>query len=110
MFPKLVAPFVNKAITAGAGGTTGGAIGTIGGPLGSAIGAGIGIGAGLGVDWLINEGIELVNRGDFVADAQGAVQATRNEWQDSIQQGLLSSIDVWFVDTIQLLPQYSQTP
>ena len=42
--------------------------------------------------WLINEGIELVNRGDFVTDAQSAVQATRNEWQDSIQQGLLSSM------------------
>jgi len=108
LFPKLIAPFASKAISAGAGGTAGGAVGTLGGPIGMVAGAGLGIGTGLGVDWLINEGIELVNREDFVADTQAALSTTRNEWEAVLGQSLNQVVDVWFTDTQQLLPAFEQ--
>jgi Na+-translocating ferredoxin:NAD+ oxidoreductase RnfG subunit len=96
---KLSAPFVSKAVSASAGG----AAGAVGGPLGTGIGAGI----GLAVDYLINEGLELAQRDDFIVDANDALDATRSEWESQFAASLRDSVDVWINDSIQLLPQYA---
>lgn len=108
LFPKLIAPLVSRTATVSTSGVTGGGLGTLGGPVGSVAGAGIGIGAGITVDWLINEGIEIVNRDTFITDAQTALQTTQTEWKSVLSQSLQQVIDVWFTDTLQLLAQYEQ--
>ena len=98
VFAKLSAPFVSKAVAAG----TGGAVGTLGGPLGSLLG----VAGGLGVDYLLNEGVELAQRENFVADVTDALNATQAEWESEMQQALAQAIEVWFNDSIQLVPRY----
>ena len=100
LFAKLGAPFVTKAVAVGAGG----AAGALGGPIGVAIGAGI----GLGVDYLISEGVELVQRDKFLSDVKEALDTTQHAWQKDIQKSLHHAIDVWFEDTIQLLAKYEE--
>ena len=95
---KLSAPFVSKAVLAGSGG----AVGSVGGPLGTVAG----IGVGLAVDYLINEGVELTQRTDFTADVKEAVAATQKEWETLFQREISKAIDIWFDDTLHLLPQY----
>ena len=108
LFPKLVTPFVNKGLSAAAGGTTGGGLGSLGGPLGAILGTATGIGAGLGLDMLVNEGVELMNRDEFLVDTRNAISATRTEWEEVLAQSSTEAVDVWFTDTLQLLPQYDQ--
>ncbi len=98
IFAKLSAPFVSKAILAGAGG----AAGTLAGPVGTIVGA---LG-GLGIDYLINEGVELTQRESFVNDVKDALSATQTEWEKQIETALDKAIDIWMNDTIQLLPRY----
>lgn len=98
LFAKLSAPFVSKAVLVSAGG----AVGTLGGPIGMAIGA---LG-GLGVDYAINEGMELTQRGTFVTDVNEALATMQKEWEKQIQQSLQEAINIWMDDTIQLLPRY----
>jgi hypothetical protein len=98
VFSKLSAPFVTKAVAAG----TGGAAGLLGGPVGSLVG----IAGGLGVDYLLNEGVELTQRENFIADVNDALDATQSEWEAAMQQAQAEAIDVWFNDSIQLVPRY----
>ncbi|MDM8557308.1 hypothetical protein [Candidatus Parabeggiatoa sp. HSG14] len=98
IFAKLSAPFVSKAVLAGAGG----AAGTLGGPVGVAVGA---IG-GLGIDYLINEGMELTQRDTFMTDVAEALATTQQEWEKQMQQSLHEAVNIWMDDTIQLLPRY----
>jgi hypothetical protein len=98
IFAKLSAPFVSKAVLAGAGG----AAGTLAGPVGTVVGA---LG-GLGIDYLINEGVELTQRESFVNDVKDALSATQTEWEKQIETSLDKAIDIWMNDTIQLLPRY----
>ena len=108
LFPKLVAPFANKAIVATTSGVSSGGIGTLGGPVGTVVGAAAGIGTGLAIDALINEGIEFANRDEFVADTRAALATTRTEWEEALHQSLVQAVDVWFTDTVQLLPKYQE--
>ncbi|MCP4695497.1 MAG: hypothetical protein GY862_01420 [Gammaproteobacteria bacterium] len=97
---KLGAPFVSKAVLAGGGG----AAGSLGGPAGVAIG----IAVGLGIDYLISEGVETMQRDDFTADVNDALDATQTEWENLLRRSLHGALDVWFEDTIQLLPRYDE--
>jgi hypothetical protein len=98
---KLSAPFVSKAVLAGAGG----AVGTLGGPLGTAIGA---LG-GLGIDYMLNEGMELTQRETFITDITQALNTTQAQWEKEMSQSLNEVINIWMEDTIQLLPRYEKT-
>jgi hypothetical protein len=98
IFAKLAAPFVSKAVLAGAGG----AVGTLGGPIGTFIGA---IG-GLGIDFAINQGVELSQRDTFITDVSEALTITQKEWNKQMLQSLRIAIHIWIDDTIQLLPRY----
>jgi chloramphenicol O-acetyltransferase len=98
IFAKLAAPFVSKAVLAGAGG----AVGTLGGPIGTAIGA---LG-GLGIDFAINQGVELSQRDTFITDVDEALTVTQKEWNKQMLQSLRVAINIWIDDTIQLLPRY----
>ena len=103
---RLSLPFVERALLLVTGGTAGGASGSLGGPLGAAAGVVIGAGAGLAVDWLIQEGIELLARENFEAEIQTALASTRREWQGKLLPPLLGAVDAWVDDTIQLLPRF----
>ncbi len=100
LFTKLGAPFVTKAVAVGAGG----AAGALGGPVGVAIGAGV----GLGIDYLISEGVELVQREKFLGDVKEALDTTQQAWQRDIQKSFHQAIDIWFEDSIQLLAKYEE--
>ncbi len=98
LFAKLAAPFASKAALAAGGG----ALGSLGGPVGTAVGAG----TGLGIDYLINEGVELVQRESLEAELEAALAATQREWQLAFEQSLGEAIGVWFGDTLQLLVRF----
>ena len=98
LFSKLSAPFVSKAALAGAGG----AVGSVGGPIGATLGT---LG-GISIDYLINEGIELTQRENFVKDVQDALSSTQKEWETEMLKSLQQTIRIWINDTIQLLPRY----
>jgi hypothetical protein len=98
LFAKLAAPFASKAALAAGGG----ALGSLGGPVGTTVGAG----AGLGVDYLINEGVELVQREALEAELEAALAATQREWRLGFEQSLGQAIGVWFGDTLQLLVRF----
>ncbi|MDG4554395.1 MAG: hypothetical protein P9E24_09145 [Candidatus Competibacter sp.] len=103
---RLSLPFVERALLLVTGGAAGGTGGSLGGPLGAAAGVVIGAGAGLAVDWLIQEGIELLARDNFEAEIQAALASTQREWQGKLLPPLLGAVDAWVDDTIQLLPQF----
>ncbi len=104
LIAKLASPFVAKGVSAAAAAGAGGAAGAIGGPLGAVIGAGI----GLGVDAAVNEGVELIQRDQFVADTRDALQATRDAWIKRMRAALHQAIDVWYGDGEQLLARYGE--
>lgn len=94
---KLTAPFVSKAMaTAG-----GAAAGSIAGPVGTAMGAAI----GLGVDYLVNAGIELVNREELIKDVKLVVEATKADYQRILEEELHRATRVWVEDAVHLLPR-----
>jgi hypothetical protein len=101
LLSKLASPFASKAIIIGGSG----AVGSIGGP----VGAGIGAGVGLGLDYLINEGVEVMQREEFIKDVNEAITATQTEWEIVMQQSLQQAIEVLINDAIQLLPSYEQS-
>ncbi len=103
---RLSLPFVERALLLVTGGTAGGASGSLGGPLGAAAGVVIGAGAGLAMDWLIQEGIELLARDSFETEIQAALASTQQEWQGKLLPPLLGAVDAWMDDTIQLLPRF----
>ncbi len=103
---RLSLPFVERALLLVTGGAAGGTSGSLGGPLGAAAGVVIGAGAGLAVDWLIQEGIELLARDSFEAEIQTALASTQQEWRGKLLPPLLGAVDAWVDDTIQLLPQF----
>ena len=103
---QLSLPFVEQALILVSGGTAGGTSGSLGGPLGAAAGVVVGAGAGLAVDWLIQEGIEQLERGNFEAEIHTALTSTQGEWQEKLLPPLLDTVDVWVDDTIQLLPRF----
>lgn len=105
LWTRLALPVASRAsgAAAGAGGT--GAIGAaLAGPLGVALGAG----AGLLIDYTVNEGVELIEREQFVHDVDRAVSATFHEWKEAMQASLAGTIDVWFDDTIQLMGRFER--
>lgn len=92
---KLAAPFVVEATAAG----------TVAGPVGSVLGAA----AGLGLDYLVNKGVALSHRDDFISDTNDAINATQIEWENEMTQSIEKSVDIWFEDTINLFAKYSKT-
>lgn len=101
LFSKLAAPFATKALTIGGGG----AIGALGGPIGAVVG----IAGGIGVDYLLNEGIALMQYDEFISDSELALHSTKTTWEELLQNSLNKTIQVWFDDSIQLLPKYETT-
>ena len=101
LFSKLASPFAAKALTIGGSG----AVGALGGP----VGAFVGIVGGIGIDYLLNEGISLMQRDAFIVDTNIALQSTKTTWEEILQDSLNKTIDVWFNDSIQLLPKYEAT-
>jgi len=102
LMAKLASPFVAKGASAAAAAGAGGAAGVIGGPLGALLGAGM----GLGVDAAVNEGVELVQRDDFIADTRDALHAMREDWLTRMRRALHHAIDTWYDDGEQLLAAY----
>lgn len=101
LLSKLASPFVAKAVAIGGMG----AIGTIGGPLGTVAGF---IG-GIGIDYLLNEGIASLQRDEFIKDTKTALQSTQDAWEELMLESLNKTIQVWFDDSIQLLPKFETT-
>lgn len=101
LFSKLASPFAAKALTIG--GT--GAIGALGGPVGAAVG----IVGGIGIDYLFNEGLALMQRDEFIHDSEVALHSTKATWEQLLQKSLHDTIQIWFDDSIQLLPKYEAT-
>ena len=101
LLSKLASPFVTKAVTIGGMG----AVGTIGGPLGTVIG----ITGGIGLDFFISKGIELMQRSEFIHDTEKAIQSTQDAWEELMRESLDKTIQIWFDDSIQLLPKYETT-
>ncbi len=99
---KLAAPFAGKAASAAVLGGGGAAAGAVAGPVGAVLGGG----AGLLADFLINEGVELMQREDFEADTRDAVAATQAEWQAKMTAGLRAAVDTWYTDATQMLAAY----
>jgi len=104
---RLSLPFVERALLAVTGGTTGGVSGSLGGPVGATVGVVVGAGVGLATDWLIQQGIELLSRDAFEAEVQTALESTQQEWRLKLLPSLLSAVDIWIEDTIQLLPRFN---
>jgi hypothetical protein len=101
LFSKLAAPFATKALAIGGSG----AVGALGGPLGAAIG----IASGIGIDYLFNEGLALMQRDEFIKDSEAALRSTKATWEQLLQKSLYDTIQIWFDDSIQLLPKYETT-
>lgn len=101
IFAKMTSPFVSKAAMAGSGGV----MGTAGGGI---IGTAIGVGAGLGIDYIINKGLDLMERDQFVADMRETIGVIEQEWRNEMRISLDQAIAVWFEDTIQLLQRFEQ--
>jgi hypothetical protein len=101
LFSKLAAPFATKALAIGGGG----AIGALGGPIGAVVG----IAGGIGVDYLLNEGIALMQYDEFISDSELALHSTKTTWEQLLQKSLHDTIQIWFDDSIQLLPKYETT-
>jgi hypothetical protein len=101
LFSKLASPFAAKALTIG--GT--GAIGALGGPIGAVVG----IAGGVGIDYLFNEGIALMQHDEFIHDSEKALHSTKTTWEQVLNNALNKTIQIWFDDSIQLLPKYETT-
>lgn len=98
LLSKMAAPFVSKAVAASAGG----AVGSVGGPLGALAG----VVGGLSIDYAINEGVEMNQRGTFIQDVNTALDTTQGEWEKVMGNSLDNAVRVWMEDAIQLLPDY----
>ncbi len=94
----MAAPYASKLTTA-AGGA---GVGAFGGPVGMLLGGA----AGLGVDYLVNEGVELVQRDDFEAGLHESVDVTRQQLQEVLERSLGGAVQAWFDDSVQLLVAY----
>lgn len=93
---KLSAPFLTKVLAGG----TGMFAGAAGGPLGALLGATVGV----GIDWSVNKGIALMQRGAFVDDVEAVVAATEDEYTRCLERELHRAVGVWVDDAVQLLP------
>ncbi|MDM8547307.1 hypothetical protein QUF61_12490 [Candidatus Venteria ishoeyi] len=107
LFAKAAAPIASKAALLAVQGTAGAAAGSIVPGAGTALGGTIGLGTGIAVDYAISKGIEQVQREEFISDIQEALKVTRWEWENTMQASLRQGINIWFEDTLQLLPLYT---
>lgn len=98
LFSKLAAPFSAKALAIGGSGV----VGTLGGPIGAVVG----VAGGVGVDYLFNKGLALMQRDEFIRDSEIALYSTRETWEQLLQKSLHDAIQIWFDDSIHLLPKY----
>ena len=101
-FDPMGTPTATEAMPETAGGAGRGAVG------GALLGTAVGAGTGLGIDYLINEGVELVQREPLEAELEAALAATQREWQLAFEQSLGEAIGVWFGDTLQLLVRFER--
>jgi len=98
LMARLAAPYAGRLAT-----TAGGAgVGAFGGPVGAVIGGA----AGLGIDYLVNEGVELVQRDEFEMALHEGLDVTRQQLQGVMERSLSQAVQVWFDDTLQLLVVY----
>ncbi|CAE6914000.1 ANK1 [Symbiodinium natans] len=89
---KLSAPFALKAL----GGTA--VAGLLAGPVGGAVG----LAAGVGADVALHRGLELLQRKDFEAEVLRAVQATRDEYFQTLEAELHRALGAWMADARHL--------
>jgi hypothetical protein len=77
----------------------GAAVGTAVEPLGGqVIGAVAGVLIGVAADYLSNEANEAINREQFVAANEEALDATIKTWKTSLEANIDTAIDKWFDD------------
>ena len=57
----------------------------------------------MGVDYLLNAGVEVMHRDEFIADIHEVLQATQNEWKMMMLEELQRIIRVWMSDAKELL-------
>ena len=77
----------------------GAAVGTAVQPVGGqVIGAAIGVAIGFAVDYLANEASEAINRENFVAANEEALDATIATWKSGLEASVDTAIDKWFDD------------
>jgi hypothetical protein len=95
---RMAAPYLGRATTV----ATGAGTGALAGPVGVVVG---GV-AGLGVDYLINEGVELLQRDEFESAVRESLAGTEGQIQSLMGTELERAVQVWFDDSIQLLAAY----
>lgn len=96
---KLAAPFAGKAVAVAGSAAAGGTAGSVCGPVGTVVGAG----AGIMADYLLNEGVELLNRDTFERDTRLALESFENELNKNETVSIQEAVDIWFNDSINLL-------
>jgi hypothetical protein len=98
LLPRMAAPYLGRATTVAAGAGTG----ALAGPVGVVVGGA----AGLGVDYLINEGVELLQRDDFESSVRESLAVTEEQIQSVMAAELERAVHIWFDDSVQLLAAY----
>jgi len=58
---------------------------------------------------VINKGVALMQRDEFIDNTNTALQSSRTIWEKALQESMVQTIQIWFDDSIQLLPRYDKT-
>ena len=80
---------------------SGAVIGTMAGPFGAVLGACIGI----SIDFLVNKGSELIQRGEMVKDVIVMINSTQTIYHNVLEHELCRLVNVLTEDAIQLMPK-----
>ena len=80
---------------------SGAVVGTLAGPVRTAFGAGI----GFAIDFLTNEGIEIMKREEFIKEINEIIESTQKTYQRTLEYELQRIIFVLAEDSMQLLPK-----
>ena len=80
---------------------SGAVIGTMAGPVGTALGACIGI----SIDFLVNKGSEIIQRGEMVKDIIAMITLTQKIYHKVLENEICRLVNVLTEDAIQLMPR-----
>jgi len=50
-----------------------------------------------------------MQRDEFIDNTNTALQSSRTIWEKALQESMVQTIQIWFDDSIQLLPRYDKT-
>ncbi|MBF0147092.1 MAG: hypothetical protein HQL85_12965 [Magnetococcales bacterium] len=108
---KLAAPIVAKGVSTAAAAASGAGVGAaLGSPapgVGNAIGATVGATVGVLTDLATNEGVELMQRHDFIADVKDVQRVTHHEFSSTLTEAILKSGRSWYLGTVDQLVEYN---